>query len=743
MGDEATPKRRNDDARPRTPKVTTRAVLSTIAVSAAVVHVAQTVAGEYALAGVVAFALVAAWVFGARLYVLKSVRTAVILMVAISLACVLATLTVQRPQLAGAGEEDYRGTVAYAWAHLLVKASHPWPRTAELAEGRRAQLDDLEAAFGAEYAKEERRKANKGALAAVDKERAQQLADKGSGAFAILYRAADGIGFTDAYGAWWFGCLFYLLAANLAVGAVSRRKVSVRNLGFHAAHLGLILVVAGATGSAFLARRGFVALEVDRTTERYASRDTGKTEPLEFSLRLDRFDTQYHEDLVVVAGSPASGPMGSHHGFGGGEGGGVQRTVKLEAGKQFELHDPATGAEFVMTMEEITEAAGLARTMVAGDPGAEIAVSAVLLQLGSDEGNAVWLRSGDPPLIDARNRYKVRVADGADDPTRRDFACDAAVGEGTFTLTTAGNPVRVPVVSGESAAVGSFTVEFGPVYPNFRVGVEEVSADDFPRNPALRARITDGGGRSGDYLFFSEQRLKDFTTLPWEGVEGSFDYDFWCSPTHTRVELRVGPDGNVTARVQLPDGTESEARIGSGSSVAGLEPTLVRGLHAAREEWTLVDDPPEGVPMHTALRLAADGPEGLEEHWLLSNTPQGALRLGEGGEGLFLQLADNRDRPPRDWRSHVSVLEEGHVVHSSVVEVNEPLSYGGFSFFQSDADPSRPNYSGLQVVRDPAWPLVAAGLWALLLGIAWCFYVQPVMDRRAARARAAAAGGAR
>ena len=71
-----------------------------------------------------------------------------------------------------------------------------------------------------------------------------------------------------------------------------------------------------------------------------------------------------------------------------------------------------------------------------------------------------------------------------------------------------------------------------------------------------------------------------------------------------------------------------------------------------------------------------------------------------------------------------------------------PLCHGGYCFFQSDADALRPTYSGLQVVRDPAWPLVAAGLWLLLLGISWCFYIQPLFDRRrAARSAAAKAGG--
>ncbi len=725
-------------------EVTSRAVLTTVAVSLCVVHCAQLVAGDIAWAGVIAFAIVAAWVFGARWFVLRSVRTAVVLMITISLACVLATLTVQRPQLSGASAEDYRGTVAYAWAHLWVKASHPWPRAAELSDTQRQHQDDLEAVFGERIASEEREKTHKAALAAADQERARELAAAHPRVFAVLYRIADGLRFTDAYGAWWFACLFYLLAANLAVGAVGRRKVTLRNLGFHAAHVGLILVVAGATGSTFLARRGFVALQVDRTVDAYMSRATGQAEALGFSLRLDQFDTQYHEDLAITAGSPPAGPMGEHHGFSGG-GRGVQRTEKLELGKQFALADPETGAAFELTMEEISQAAGMARTMVAVDPGTEGGVTAVELQLSKREGDSIWLRAGDPPFIDMENRYKIRVVEGPPPQDETSVTCDGVVGQGTFGLALEGAPALEPIraVPGEVATLGPFTVEFEQVFPSFRVGIEEVDEAEFPRNPALRVHLTDRDGTGGEFLFFSEERLKDFTRLPWSGVTGSFDYDYWCSPTRVRVELSVGEDGHVNGAVLDADGTVSHGELGEGSRLAGLEPSLLRALPAAREQWQLIDDPPEGVPMQTALRLTVEGPRGRDEHWLLSNTPQGVIRLESGGQegGLLLQLADNRDRPPRDWRSTISVLEEGRVVHGAVVEVNEPLSYGGLSFFQSDADPSRPDYSGLQVVRDPAWPLVAAGLWALLLGIAWCFYVQPVMDRRARAVRVAAKGG--
>jgi len=178
--------------------------------------------------------------------------------------------------------------------------------------------------------------------------------------------------------------------------------------------------------------------------------------------------------------------------------------------------------------------------------------------------------------------------------------------------------------------------------------------------------------------------------------------------------------------VPLAEGMRMDIPSGAGSV------SITEILTAAEARTELVLDT-EGDGGNTALRLHVHGPTGSEQRWLLSNTEDGALMLRNGDDattGFALLLADNTDRPPRDWRSHLSFLDEGQVTGDDVIEVNQPAIFQGYRFFQSDADPRRPDYSGLQVVYDRSWPLVQAGLWLLLLGISWCFYVQPLFDRR-------------
>ncbi len=715
-----------------------RRILGTIAASLAVLHVAQLVVDGSTWGPVVAFAGVAAGCLGWRLDVFRSVRTAVVLLVALSLACVLATLTVQRPQLASASEQDFQQTAEYAWAHLLVKVTHPWPRDAAPSTQAEQQLAAEEAVLGAEAVEDSRSKLGKSAIARADQEAARELAQRHPRLFGGLFRVADGLRFTDAYNSWWFIGLFYLLVLNLSFGALARRRVNVRNLGFHAAHVGLILVVAGATGSAYLARRGFAALTVGNAVDAYRDRASGEAAPLGFTLRLDTFETRYHEDLFVEVGAPAP-PMGPH-GRAQGEGG-LRHALKIEPGKVFPVTDPESGETWSVTLSEIADAAGVTRTLVAADAD-EPGTTAVLL--GGEPGG-VWLTVADPPFIDLANRFKLRVL-----PAGREIeACVQDGRAGTFTLTMPGGGARfeVPVVPGTSGDLGHLQATFLQVVPDFRVGAEGVTAADFPRNPALRVRLVDEAGGGGDYLFFSDPNLKGFTTLPWDGLEASFDYDYWCTPTGARIAIHVSGDGEATADVSVPGGEVRSTHLAAGGSVTIGDdgPPLRFGalLPRAREDWLLVPSGEGGDGLHTALSLSIEGASGSYETWLLEGTPRSAHRLGGDEGNVVLRLAPNRDRPPRDWRSHVSVLEEGRVVHEQVVEVNEPLAYAGVTFFQSDADPNRPDYSGLQVVRDPAWPLVAVGLWALLLGIAWCFYAQPAIDRWRARARGLAEGGGR
>ena len=727
---------------PRRRPATTLRILWSTGAGVLLLLLLQNLFGAEPRAAVIGHAAVAAWIFGWNMPVLRSVRTAVVLLIALSVAATLGTLTVQRSHLPMASDEEFFDTYAFATAHLWIKATHPLPRAVELTEANLQRLDQLRAAFGDEVADEEEEGLRKGLVAMRDEAAAHELAERRRGLLEALFSVASGLRFTDLYRAWWFHGLFFLLAANLAVGAVMRRKLSVRNLGFHCAHLGLVVIVAGATGGAFLGQRGMAPLEVGRGVSSFLDENTRGVVPLGFTVRLDRFDTVYHEDLVIEQITGGNDP---HHGMmGGGGEAPLRHSVKLEQGSTFELGDPDGGEATELEMLEIIEAVGLHRERREATEGEDGAPSVRFTPAYPDPragAEGLWLGQHDGIYIDPTNRYKLRIEPLPEGLFPEGSGC-ADDRHGLLTLTPPGDaPASVPITPGATFELAGLRGEVLELVPDFRVGADPGTPADFPRNPALRMRLTDAGGGGGEFLLFSDPRLKGFTSLPWEGMEASFDYDYWCAPTGHRIRLLVEPRAGATVHAVLvsPEGGVRSHPVPHGTSLPLGEGALLvhEALGRATEQITPIpaddDDGPGAPPTHTALRLAITGPDGAQERWLLSDTADGVVRVGE----FAVMLASNTDRPPRDWRSHLSILEEGIVVATGVAEVNKPVHYRGYGFFQSDADPRRPEYSGLQVVKDPAWTPVKLGLWMLLLGIAWIFYVQPLFDRKKTRAEEA------
>jgi len=70
----------------------------------------------------------------------------------------------------------------------------------------------------------------------------------------------------------------------------------------------------------------------------------------------------------------------------------------------------------------------------------------------------------------------------------------------------------------------------------------------------------------------------------------------------------------------------------------------------------------------------------------------------------------------KGFRSRISVIDSGKVKLRDNIEVNRPLSYGGYTFYQSGYDPGRPGWTDLKVVKDPGAGTVFFGLALLNAG---------------------------
>lgn len=91
----------------------------------------------------------------------------------------------------------------------------------------------------------------------------------------------------------------------------------------------------------------------------------------------------------------------------------------------------------------------------------------------------------------------------------------------------------------------------------------------------------------------------------------------------------------------------------------------------------------------------------------------------------FLALVSTKEHETKYWKSHLKVLDaSGNTLKEGVVQVNQPLQYAGYRFYQTDFDPNRPNYSGIGVSREPGLYMIYLGFYLLVIGVFIMFYVQ-------------------
>jgi hypothetical protein len=80
----------------------------------------------------------------------------------------------------------------------------------------------------------------------------------------------------------------------------------------------------------------------------------------------------------------------------------------------------------------------------------------------------------------------------------------------------------------------------------------------------------------------------------------------------------------------------------------------------------------------------------------------------------------------QSYKSDVTIFEDNRKVGEAVIEVNHPLHWGGYSFYQSSYDAEREAYTVLSVVSDSGLMAVYLGMAILSIGAFWRFWGEAV-----------------
>jgi len=173
---------------------------------------------------------------------------------------------------------------------------------------------------------------------------------------------------------------------------------------------------------------------------------------------------------------------------------------------------------------------------------------------------------------------------------------------------------------------------------------------------------------------------------------------------------------------QLPAEAGAQVALGELGKLT-IEQVFENFKLAAQEGKHVVYDAPGGF--NPALRVRFEKPDGTAVAGLVFTQFEPMFP-----EPVNLTLSYPRTRPRaiKDYISELEVVQDGKVVAAKAIEVNHPLHYGGYHFYQHALDEDEHGqYTILQVVSDAGLNLVYGGYALLVAGIFWHFWARRLL----------------
>lgn len=225
--------------------------------------------------------------------------------------------------------------------------------------------------------------------------------------------------------------------------------------------------------------------------------------------------------------------------------------------------------------------------------------------------------------------------------------------------------------------------------------------------------------------FYIDNALKD---LPFDVFLQKFEIEYYeldVSSNAVSERLLVYEDGILKS--ELPVDIDQQHIIG---------PVSVRVLRKVRD--FVVDMETREVtsrsddPRNPAVLLESVAGSVTNNQWLFALHPEFNQHVAAGEKKARPYIFGyEMSLPPqplvKDYKSTLHIMDAGVVVRKKTIEVNSPLSYKGYTFYQSGYNPEDPKWTSLQVVKDPGVPLVYLGFALMIAGMALVFYVNPAI----------------
>ena len=123
--------------------------------------------------------------------------------------------------------------------------------------------------------------------------------------------------------------------------------------------------------------------------------------------------------------------------------------------------------------------------------------------------------------------------------------------------------------------------------------------------------------------------------------------------------------------------------------------------------------------INPAIKINIELSDGSsKQQYVFSKFPQDSYSAA----GLKFTYVSQLQAPVKDYFSDLILLEGEKQIAKKTIEVNHPLHYGGYHFYQHSYDPEQGRYTILTVYSDSGLNLVYAGYLMLCSGALWHFW---------------------
>jgi hypothetical protein len=225
------------------------------------------------------------------------------------------------------------------------------------------------------------------------------------------------------------------------------------------------------------------------------------------------------------------------------------------------------------------------------------------------------------------------------------------------------------------------------------------------------------------YMMVYEQSAKDsivdeddkvLAKLPFSIYLEDFRIEYYKSQSYLLVENKKGD------RWQISDEVGQELVLKEGK-IKIINVFRNFKIDIIDDKRVVTDSNESGI--NPAIKINIELPDGTgKQHYIFAQFPDDSY----SDAGLKFTYVSQLNTPVKDYFSNVILLEGEKQIAQKIIEVNHPLHYGGYHFYQHSYDPEKGQYTILTVYSDSGLNLVYVGYIMLSLATVWHFWLRHI-----------------